>query len=428
MNGSDILNIKEHYEEDDSIRSYQYYQYSPITGTNLNGSGEIRITIESQDEFFHPHNSYLLITGKLVKSTADAIYAATDMVALTNNAMMYLFSTIKYELSGHEIECINYPGPASTIQGLLKYSDDFAKSQGLNMCWAKDAGTGTAASTNAGFVARQTYIIKDPTPRGSFSFAVPLSHIFGMCEDYQKVMYGMKHMLTCVRKDSDDAIFLVDGVDAGKIILEDVSWYMPRVCPNDSQKFTLMKIIESKPTLDVAFRMRQCDTITITQSTSFTWRLSLRSAPERPRFIMIALQTDRGHDQKKNPAVFDHCSVKNMHVVLNSDRYPADDYNADFAKKAISRFYKAACDFIPKYSGVFNAQCNIDPADYTTFFPIFVFDVSRQSERLKRGIVDVTVKMEFSTAVAANTQAYAVVICDRVIKFQGDGSKMNVVI
>ena len=99
MNGSDILNIKEPYEEDDSIRSYQYYQYSPITGTNLNSPGEIRITIESQDEYFHPANSYLLITGKLVKDADGSNYAAGDNVSLINNAMMYLFSTIKYELS-----------------------------------------------------------------------------------------------------------------------------------------------------------------------------------------------------------------------------------------------------------------------------------------------------------------------------------------
>ena len=117
-----------------------------------------------------------------------------------------------------------------------------------------------------------------------------------------------------------------------------------------------------------------------------------------------------------------------MHVVLNSDRYPTDDYNSDFAKQSISHFYKDACDFIPKYSGVYNAQCNIGPADYATLFPIFVFDVSRQSERLKSGIVDVTVKMEFSATVPAQTKAYAIVICDRVIKFQGDGSNMNVVI
>ena len=340
---------------------------------------------------------------------------------------MYLFSTIKYELSGKEIECINYPGTASTIQGLLKYSDDFSKSQGLNMCWGKDTSD-AAAAANTGFDIRQKYIIDSADPKGSFSFAIPLWHIFGFCEDYDKVVYGMKHMLTLVRTGNDDAIFRANGVGAGKVVLDEITWIMPRVFPNDAQKLALYKIIESKPTLGVGFRMRQCDTITVPRSSSFTWRLSVRSAPERPRYIFIALQTDKARNQEKNPAVFDHCKVKNMHVVLNSDSYPANDYNVSFAKHNVSRFYKDASDFIPKYSGVYNAQCNIDPVDYNTLFPLFVFDVSKQSERLKSGIVDVTVKMEFEENVAADTQAYAVVLCDRIITFKGDGSRMNVVI
>ena len=52
MNVSHILDIRETHDEDESTRSYQYQQYSTITGTKLNNSGEIRIPIESQDEFF----------------------------------------------------------------------------------------------------------------------------------------------------------------------------------------------------------------------------------------------------------------------------------------------------------------------------------------------------------------------------------------
>jgi len=428
MNDSDILHINEEHGEDESIRSYQFYQYSPITGTQLNQPGEIRITIESQDEFFHPHSSYLLFTGRLAKAEAGATYANDDKIALINNAMMYLFSTIKYELSGHEIESINFPGPATTIQGLLKYSDDFEACQGLNMCWIQDKSIEVDENTNEGFATRHKYLIHDPTPKGTFNFIVPLKHIFGFCEDYVKIVYGMKHMLTLVRTTDNDAIIRANDADAGKITLQDISWFMPRVLPSDGPKLTLYKIIEHKPSLSVGFRMRQCDTIALAQSSSFTWRLSVRSAPERPRFVLIALQTEKTNDQQKNPALFDHCNVKNMHVILNSDRYPVDDYNVSFPMQRISRFYKDAADFISKYNGVFNAQCNFNPQEYIKMYPLFVFDVSRQSERLKTGIVDVTVNMEFTQNVPANTQAYAVVICDRILKFQGDGSRMNVIV
>ena len=48
-------------------------------------------------------------------------------------------------------------------------------------------------------------------------------------------------------------------------------------------------------------------------------------------------------------------------------------------------------------------------------YPMFVFDVSKRSERFKTGIVNVTVKMEFTKNVTAGTQAYAVVICDGIL-------------
>ena len=55
-----------------------------------------------------------------------------------------------------------------------------------------------------------------------------------------------------------------------------------------------------------------------------------------------------------------------------------------------------------------------------------MFDVSKQSERLAEGVVDLTVKMEFSENVPADTQAYTLVISDRMLKFKSYGSKMSV--
>ena len=57
-----------------------------------------------------------------------------------------------------------------------------------------------------------------------------------------------------------------------------------------------------------------------------------------------------------------------------------------------------------------------------------MFNVSKQSERLTEAVVDFTVKMEFSENVPANTQAYALVISDRMLKFKMDGSKMSILL
>ena len=106
------------------------------------------------------------------------------------------------------METIYHPGQATTMLGLLKYPNDFALAQGLNQLWCKDTGaTAVLGAANAGFATRQAYLIQKPTTKGTFSFIVPLSHIFGFCEDYDKIVYGLKHTLTLVRKSDDDAIF-----------------------------------------------------------------------------------------------------------------------------------------------------------------------------------------------------------------------------
>jgi len=106
----DILNITQKPEIDESIERYEYHSYEPITGTNLNQPGEIRINVGTQDLFTHPSESYLVFDGKLVKNADNAAYADADIIMLTNNAMMHLLNNIKYQLSGQEIESLFHPG------------------------------------------------------------------------------------------------------------------------------------------------------------------------------------------------------------------------------------------------------------------------------------------------------------------------------
>ena len=425
-----IFNIKEKIDEDDSITSLEYHEYGPQTGVNLNNQGEIRITIESQDEFFLPSEAYLTFEGQLQKSDGT-LYVDANVVALTNNGLMYLFNNIRYNLSGQEIESLNNPGQATSMMGMLTYPDDFSKSSGLNQLWFKDTGTEASIgpNVNAGFAGRHSYIVAAPNPKGTFSFSVPLKHIFGFTGDYDKIVYGFKHEITLNRRDNNDAIFRTGAAGAGKVVLSKCSLYMPIVLPNDIEKLNLYKTIESKTSLDVGYRMRQCDTITVPESTSFSWRLAVKSSPEKPRWVILGFQTGKDGNQEQNPSIFDHCNLTNAYVMLNSTRYPAVDYQLNFAQQKYSRMYKEAADFRKNYYGMDEliSNSNINPVDYKTLFPLFVFDVSKQSERLKNSITDITIKAQFSVNVPANTQAFALVISDRILKFASDGKKMAVV-
>ena len=276
---SSILRITDPILSDDSIDKYEDIEYEPVAGTNLNSSGaDIRLTIETQDTciFMHPSESFLIIEGELKKNDNNP-YADNDPISLTNNGIMHLFKCIRYDLSGQEIESLLHPGQATTMLGLLKYPDDFSKSKGLNQLWYKDTMDTAVLADNIGFKIRHDYIITNSRPRGSFSFRIPLKHIFGFCGDYDKVVYGLKHNLTLTRNEDNEAIYRGANNGAGnpftpgKIVLSKISWFMPHVTPADKNKLELYKIIERKEKLPVGYRMIECNSATIPQnSTSFS--------------------------------------------------------------------------------------------------------------------------------------------------------------
>ena len=109
---ADILKFTDSPIIDESIEEYVYHEYEPITGTSLNNGGDIRISIESQDVFKHPSKSCLIIESRLIKAD-DTIFLNADEVALTNNAIMHLFSRIEYHLLNQLTESLNYPGQAN---------------------------------------------------------------------------------------------------------------------------------------------------------------------------------------------------------------------------------------------------------------------------------------------------------------------------
>jgi len=118
-----------------------------------------------------------------------------------------------------------------------------------------------------------------------------------------------------------------------------------------------------------------------------------------------------------------------MFVMLNGSRYPDigfDDTN--FTQQKFSRVYGDAAAFRTKCYIVEEliSSPNITPADCKKVFPMSVFDVSKQSEKLKISTIDIQIKAQFSANIAANTEAFAVVISDKKLIFQSDGQKMNV--
>ena len=176
--------------------------------------------------------------------------------------------------------------------------------------------------------------------------------------------------------------------------------------------------------------MLQCSIAEIPAETwALDWRLGIRTTPEKPRHVLIAFQSGRSGDHDKNPSLFDHLSATQVSVVLNDTTYPACDVIADFKKHRYVMYYKMFTEFARDYYGVdpLTVSNFVDIITYKEEFPVFYFDVSKQSERVSQSVVDIKIRMRFAENVGVNVVAYALVISDRQLKFQSDGKKMNVI-
>ena len=113
---------------------------------------------------------------------------------------------------------------------------------------------------------------------------------------------------------------------------------------------------------------------------------------------------------------------------MNNDRYPLNDFETDFAKNQYDNLYHEFANFTRKFYKVDDmiTSTSVDPLTYKSLFPIIVFDVSKQSERLKNGVTDITLQCRFSSNPPEKTMAHAIMISDRKLRFKSDGEKMSV--
>jgi len=447
---SDLIDTTEPYKVDETFKFKNYLAVQPSSQANLQVPGPILFNSFYQDGYFLPSESYISIKGRLVKNDGTAY--DNEEVTLVNNAMMFLFKDARYAISDTEIETVQYLGQATSLFGLLTLPDDFSTSSGLSRCWSKDttnnahsskyqrsvakaadaailAGEFTPiehANYNQGFAVRKSFIFSS-VPKGSFTFTIPFSHIFGFSE-YNKLLYGVQQTLT-LERNGDDNLALHradDNALTGKVELSNITWYIPKYELNTAASVEMTQRAIAKIQLPLIFRARTCKRIEIPAgSTSFEWPLTMKTGLEKPRWVIVAFQTGR-RSQTETPAVFDNIGLTNAYVTLNGDKYPREEILTDFARNDYARLYKSFDDFKKDFYGydelVGGSQVSF-PA-FKTLFPIIVFDLTKQSEVIKTGAIDMRVTLNFAD-VAANTAAYALIISDRLFKVVSDGKSIS---
>lgn len=194
---------------------------------------------------------------------------------------------------------------------------------------------------------------------------------------------------------------------------------MPHVVLNDVNKLSLLRMLESDRYLSMGFRSWDLYEFPLLQSTTkHSWAVKAATQLEKPRYVVLALQTGRRNVASADASRFDDCKFTNVKLYLNSEFYPYDDMNLDFDNRKFAILYDMYVRFRKTYYG---RDCD-DEALLTlkTFLksgPLVVIDCSRQNESVKSTTVDVRVEFECKENVAADTTAYCLIIHDRLIEY-----------
>lgn len=392
---SDILKVKRSIIRSDDISGQQYHTYAPYS-TTFNNNDEIRITIQSQDLYVLPSDSYLYIEFTTARRNNEAL--APQAAVFTDFFIAHMFSEMRYELNGFEIDRCKMPGITSTMKHLIACKHCDSDSLELFKLHSRER-----------------------IAAGRYSMIVPLRFLFGFCDDFNKILLNSKHELILVRHRTDSNMYIGENELNLEFTVNKILWKVPHVSLNDTAKLAMLQSIARNDELIVPFRSWDLyDLPVVPQTRRHTWSVKTTNKVNKPRFVVVGFQTNRNNVHNRDPSLFDHCNITNIKLYLNNERFPYDDYNLNFGEHS---YLEALLALMKIQYSYYNGTGGSIPMENWPSFEafrtrtLFAFDCTRTDESIKSGMVDVRIEMEAGENIPENTSAYCLIIHDNLIRY-----------
>ncbi|XP_063223271.1 uncharacterized protein LOC134531492 [Bacillus rossius redtenbacheri] len=394
---TEILNVEDAVSYEDIITKTEIHSYLPYLSGPYPLSSEIRIAVQNQDIYTVPCNSFLQFRGTLLKDDGD-IPTTTKIV---RNGILHMISKISYELNGIELDQTRDVGITCTLKNYLSLTHN-------QLPAAKMAGWGIEPDYKLSLYAG-----------GRFEICIPLAMVLGYAEDYKHIIIIAKQELVILLANTQVNALLDTSNQPENVTLSihTIEWLLPHVQVNTAERIRLLKFVEKGTNIDVAFRSWSLETYpNLTQSQNINWNVKSSFAAEKPRYIIVAFQTNKQNDIRADRSTFNHAKIKNIKVLLNSESYPYLDMNADFENGRYLLAYQMYAQYQQSYYGQLSSPI-LGPSEFKNIAPLFVFDVSRQDDRINTGVIDCKIEITAAENMPANTQAYALIIHDRLATY-----------
>ena len=406
-----MFSLKNKYTLEKPIHKINFIKYNPSSLATINNTNSnTTISFPREDAYICLQNSYLSLEFEVLKNN-NTRYADGDEISLVNFGPISLFSEAKLTTSsGKHLEKVDNLHLISLMYKLL-------------------TSTKSTSQLMYGFEenlsVRRQELTNNKNEKGTFFVRIKLKDLFGFA-DQEKITYGLGYTLTLKRNNNNDAILRSVGVDAAKVVIKDIGWYIPHYIPSlENQQFVMDQILNKDPT-ELSYTERIIFRKDVNTNSNWTFELGSaggEAAQSCPTFVIVGFQARNKIDsQVHDNAVFDRLPISNAVCKIGSEKYPDDGIECDYDLDKYDQAYSEIENFYHLNSETHLLNPFIDLNKFRTNYPLFVFDLSKQKDIIASQ--PIRLEFKFNAAIdVADYIAYALVLTPKLISISSDGQR-----
>ena len=266
------------------------------------------------------------------------------------------------------------------------------------------------------------------TSKGNYQVRIHLKDIFGFAEHPDNSTYGLGYKLTLQRNSYNhitsnpaQANDPAKGALAGRVIMDDLSLYVPHYTPSISNQKLLLGHISSKTPTELSFIKRSSYMKDVTTENNWTFELGVDGI-DIPIYVIVEfMQRDQFYQQQNNDTFY-RPSVVNAQCIISREKIPDAGLNCNYA---IDNYSQAYGDIVPCFRHL--AKDNIlqpyitqkdfitsnNYADGNPGYNLYVFDIPHHQDYSSAQPIKVGLDFRPAVPAATNLIGYAFLLTNK---------------
>ena len=288
---------------------------------------------------------------------------------------------------------------------------------------------------------RENELTKNKTTKGNYHVRIYSKDVFGFAQDQENCTYGWGYKLTLQRNSDNHVLGHLAQADdatnlalAGRVIIDDIGWYVPHYIPNISnQKLMLGHVVFKTPT-ELSYIKRSSYMKDVTTENNWTFGLGVGDGIDIPIYVKVRfMQRDQFNQQQQNNCSIYRPSVVNAQCIIGSEKFLDAGRNCNFAFDKYSQAHGENVSCFRHLAKDIFLQLYFTQKDFVTssIYPngnpgynLYAFDIRHHEDYSSAQPIEV--RFDFRPAAPATTNliGYALLSTNKLVLFSSGGQRL----